>query len=1482
GDAIEANFKGKGRWFKGKVKAVHRNGTVDVRYDDGDSEDRVEPQNVRRLHGGGGGGGSGKRDGDDNGKGTSATRRGAALKVGDAIEANFKGKGRWFKGKVKATHVDGTVDIRYDDGDSEERVDPANVRRQDEGSGEAAKRDGGSGGGSTGSAPAVGNAVEVNFKGKGRWFKGKITATHRDGTVDVCYDDGDLEDRVEPHNVRPLDGGDGVGSGGGSGGGSGLAVGDAMEANFKGEGSWFKGTIRAAHRDGTFDVRYDDGDTEERIDPLNVRSVDGAGSKRNGGAAGRSGSPRSGAGRRMDVGDLVEVNFKGEGRWFEGKMTAKHQDGTIDVRYDDGDTEERIAPANVRRLDGGGSAAAKLGSPAGGRRPFLDIGDAVEANFKGKGRWLKGKVKVVHRDGTVNVRYDDGDTEECIEPHNIRLAGCGGSGSKEDGGRSGSGTATGRKPSLDVGDAVEANFKGKGRWFKGKVRLLHRDGTIDVRYDDGDTEECVEPANVRQLESGGSGGKEGGGRNGGDNPISGSRKPLFNVGDAVEANFKGKGRWFKGKVRLLHRDGTIDVRYDDGDTEERIEPANVRQFDGSGGGGTGDRGRSAGDSPTGGSRKPSFEVGDAVEANFKGKGRWFRGKVKAIKQDGTIDVRYDDGDTEEHIKPANVRRLDGGGSDAAAKPGSPAGSRRVSLDIGDTVEVNLKGKGRWFKGKIRAVHRDGTVDVRYEDGDTEEAIDPRNVRQLDGGGSRGGAATGRKASSAKRGVEIGDAVEANFKGKGRWFKGKVEAIHRDGTFDVRYDDGDNEERIEPAKVRQLGGSGGAAIKPGSPDGSRKTAVDIGDAVEANFKGKGRWFKGKIRAVHRDGTVDVRYDDGDTEDAVDPRNVRRLDDSIAAGGKKPTGGSEIGDAVEANFKGKGRWFKGKVKTVHRDGTMDVRYDDGDTEEGVAPRNVRPLDGAQREKREDPEPGGNGRRSGGSGGGGADIADAVEVNFKGKGRWFKGKVTLKHRDGTVNVRYDDGDTEDHVEPHNVRLADGGRSGADAGGGASASPAVIRTGDAVEANFKGKGRWFRGTVEAAHRDGTYHVRYGDGDEEDFVEKANIRLRNVKSANGGGAPQNVRLLGGGAASPAKNADGGGVGVGDAVEANFKGKGRWFKGKVKAIHRNGTVDVRYDDGDFEEGIESHNVRLAGGGGGGSGSKEDGARAVGSPGRGTVMGIGDAVEANFKSKGRWFKGKVKMIHRDGNIDVRYDDGDTEERIDPRNVRQLDGGGGDRSKEDRGRGGGGGGSPTSGSRKALFDIGNAVEANFKGKGRWFKGKVQMVHRDGTIDVRYDDGDTEERIDPCSIRALDGSPGGGSGADGRGLKIVTDRPAGSRDAPLDIGDAVEANFKSKGRWFKGKVEMIHHDGTIDIRYDDGDTEERIESHNVRRTSGDNGGGGGARDAAANSRYRAHGIDVGDAVDANFKSKGRWFKGTVKAVHRNGTVDVRYDDGDSEDSI
>merc|ERR550514_106351 len=169
-----------------------------------------------------------------------------------------------------------------------------------------------------------------------------------------------------------------------------------------------------------------------------------------------------------------------------------------------------------------------------------------------------------------------------------------------------------------------------------------------------------------------------------------------------------------------------------------------------------------------------------------------------------------------------------------------------------------------------------------------------DIEAQDGGGGGGGAGT----------LKAGDKVEANFKGKGRYYPGIIGRDRGDGSYDIDYDDGEKEIRVSEDLIRSLESGGGG--RDSSP--SRRTRLEEGMKVKANYKGKGKMFGGTIKRDNRDGTYDISYDDGDREMGVREADIEAQDGGGGGGG---AGTLKAGDKVEANFKGKGRYYPGII-------------------------------------------------------------------------------------------------------------------------------------------------------------------------------------------------------------------------------------------------------------------------------------------------------------------------------------------------------------------------------------------------------------------------------------------------------------------------------------------------------------------------------------------------------------------------------------------
>ena len=75
---------------------------------------------------------------------------------------------------------------------------------------------------------------------------------------------------------------------------------------------------------------------------------------------------------------------------------------------------------------------------------------------------------------------------------------------------------------------------------------------------------------------------------------------------------------------------------------------------------------------------------------------------------------------------------------------------------------------------------------------------------------------GSSVSKAAK-LEEGDKVEANYRGRGKWYPGKITKDRRDGTYDISYDDGESEARVPEDMIRSLPEINGLHGQKKSPD-----------------------------------------------------------------------------------------------------------------------------------------------------------------------------------------------------------------------------------------------------------------------------------------------------------------------------------------------------------------------------------------------------------------------------------------------------------------------------------------------------------------------------------------------------------------------------------------------------------------------------------------------------------------------------------------
>ncbi|KAJ1451181.1 hypothetical protein M885DRAFT_570318 [Pelagophyceae sp. CCMP2097] len=765
GDKVEARYRGREKFYTGKIIRDRRDGTFDIDYDDGEKETRVDEKLIRSK---------------DGGSSSSAAKGG--FMEGDKVEARYRGKEKFYPGKISRDRGDRTYDINYDDGEREIRVDEKLIRSKDGGASSIAK-----------GGLKEGEKVEARYRGREKFYTGIIIGDRRDGTFDIDYDDGEKETRVDEKLIRSKDGGASSSGNNGS-----LMVGDKVEARYRGREKFYTGKIIRNRGDGTFDIDYDDGEKETRVDEKLIRSKDGSG-----------GAAKNG----FKEGEKVEARYKGREKLYPGKISRDRGDGTYDINYDDGEREIRVDEKLIRSEDGGGSGGGKGG---------LKEGDKIEARYRGKEKLYPGKITRDRGDGTFDIDYDDGEKETRVDEKLIR---------SKDGGSSSSGCYG----SLMVGDKVEARYRGREKFYTGKIIRDRGDGTFDIDYDDGEKETRVDEKLIRS--------KDGGASSGGGN---GS----LMVGDKVEARYRGREKFYPGKIARSHVGGTYDIDYDDGEKETRVEEKLIRSKDG-------------GSSSSGG--KGGLKEGDKVEARYRGKEKLYPGKISRDRGDGTFDIDYDDGEKETRVDEKLIRAKDGGGGGG-------------TFDSGDAVEARYRGREKYYPGKITRAHVGGTYDIDYDDGERETRVDGSLVRG-NGGDDRPRSARRspsprrsprrrspspvQRPSASRSDFREGDRVEARFRGQAGYFPGVVRTDRGDGMYDVSYDDGATETRVRGDLMR----AGTAARASGG------AAFEAGDVVEARFRGRD-FRPARVDRARVNGTYDVAYESGERETRIDSALLRR--------------------------------------------------------------------------------------------------------------------------------------------------------------------------------------------------------------------------------------------------------------------------------------------------------------------------------------------------------------------------------------------------------------------------------------------------------------------------------------------------------------------------------------------------------------------------------------------------------------------------------
>jgi len=133
---------------------------------------------------------------------------------------------------------------------------------------------------------------------------------------------------------------------------------------------------------------------------------------------------------------------------------------------------------------------------------------------------------------------------------------------------------------------------------------------------------------------------------------------------------------------------------------------------------------------------------------------------------------------------------------------------------------------------------------------------------------------------------VGDRVYGNYINNGFWYIGLIRYVHDDLTYDIDYDDGDKEYRIDHGLIRMIKGTrvrsdsylhrciSNHRSKSCNNDSLKSKGKYSADR-DGDKHDSDKWLLGIISKVYKDNTYDIEYDDGDFDVNIDITHIQLL-------------------------------------------------------------------------------------------------------------------------------------------------------------------------------------------------------------------------------------------------------------------------------------------------------------------------------------------------------------------------------------------------------------------------------------------------------------------------------------------------------------------------------------------------------------------------------------------------------------------------------
>merc|ERR1712065_41026 len=103
----------------------------------------------------------------------------------------------------------------------------------------------------------------------------------------------------------------------------------------------------------------------------------------------------------------------------------------------------------------------------------------------------------------------------------------------------------------------------------------------------------------------------------------------------------------------------------------------------------------------------------------------------------------------------------------------------------------------------------GKYDIKFDDGERKRGVKTSEIKggkdfndesDYDDRRSKRSKSPKKKSSTGKK-IRRGDRVEAKVKGWTKYYSGEVTRVNDDGTYDIKFDDGERKRGVKKSKIK---------------------------------------------------------------------------------------------------------------------------------------------------------------------------------------------------------------------------------------------------------------------------------------------------------------------------------------------------------------------------------------------------------------------------------------------------------------------------------------------------------------------------------------------------------------------------------------------------------------------------------------------------------------------------------------------------------